>query len=82
VTECHIPEDFDSSGTLHCSVPADFNIPTRAKVITALLKESSHLQHLNKVSAMSNMESKISLRNNARDLADAGPRICYAVMIQ
>jgi hypothetical protein len=38
---------------------------------------------MNKVSAMSNyMESKISLRNNERDLADAGPRICYALMIQ
>jgi len=38
---------------------------------------------MNKVSAKTNyMESKISLRYNERDLADAGPRICYALLIQ
>jgi len=38
---------------------------------------------MNKVYAMSKyMESKISLRNNERDRADAGPRICYALMVQ
>jgi len=37
---------------------------------------------MNKVSAMFNyVESKISLRNNESDLADEGPRICYALMI-
>jgi len=43
VTQCHIPEDLDSSGTLHSSVPVDFNIQARAKITTALLKESSHI---------------------------------------
>jgi hypothetical protein len=38
---------------------------------------------MNRISAMSNyMESKISLRSNERDVADAGPRICYALMTQ
>jgi hypothetical protein len=36
---------------------------------------------MNKVSARTNYrDSKISLRNNERDLADAGPRICALMM--
>jgi hypothetical protein len=38
---------------------------------------------MNKVSAKTNYrESNVSLRNDERDLADTGPRICCALMIQ
>jgi len=47
----------------------------------ALLKESSHLHEQN-ICQVQLHESKISLRSNERDLADAGPRIFYALMTQ